>query len=207
MVEPAKRYGFMREVEADLLDRLIVKIKEEFGEVNFLEIGVFGGGTVSGIVRKCQEIGCGVNTAGVDFPSWKPDPIPQPGYAFYPTDSMDAFRDIRKDPLYSCNLLFVDGCHCVNHAMADFLNYSPFVVREGYCLFHDTALPTDEHDQETWPQDHSYAGKPASVLGVREGLKKLGLLQGYRKDWTLVEELESDTGLMGMMLFRKTLDL
>jgi hypothetical protein len=103
----------------------------------------------------------------------------------------------------------VDGCHCVNHAICDFSNYSPFVVQNGYCLFHDTALPTSlgKVDQEAWPQDHSYAGKPSSVLGVREGLKKLGLLQGYRTDWKLVEEVPSDTGLMGLMLFKKEMEL
>ena len=107
------------------------------------------------------------------------------------------------------NFLFVDGCHCVNHSMCDFLNYSPFVVVGGYALFHDTALPTalGKQQQEAWPQDHSYAGKPPSTLGVREGLKKLGLLQNYRQDWKLIEEVPSDTGLMGAMLFQKIKEL
>lgn len=205
----ATNYGFLREVEAELLDRLIPKIKEEYGSVVFLEIGVFGGGTVTGVVNRCKEIDCPLDAAGVDFPEWKPDPIPSPTYFFYPYDSMDAWREL--SPLFDngVNLLFVDGCHCVNHAMCDFLNYSPFVMKGGYVIFHDTALPTNLglEKQEEWPQDHSYAGKPTSVLGVREGLKKLGLLQGYRKDWRLVEELPSDTGLMGMMLFQKIEEL
>ena len=199
------KYGFLRDVEADLLDRLLVKIVSEHGGVTFLEIGVFGGGTVTGVVNRCKENGWFVHAAGVDFPEWKPNPVPFPEYEFYPTDSMDAWRDI---PSRSFNLLFVDGCHCVNHAMSDFLNYSPFVVKNGYCLFHDTALPKGGTTQGEWPQYHGYAGKPDSVLGVREGLKKLGLLQGYRKDWELVEELKGgDDGLMGMCLFRKLKDL
>lgn len=193
----------MRDVEADLLDRLIPRIKDEFGKVSFLEIGVFGGGTVSGIVHKCREIGCPVTAAGVDFLPWKPSPAPLDDYDFHDSDSMDAFRGMTGP----YNLLFVDGCHCVNHAMADFLNYSPMVVLNGYCLFHDTALPKDGIEQGEWPQDHSYAGKPPSVLGVREGLKKLGLLQDYRKDWKLIEELPNDTGLMGMHLFQKVAEL
>ena len=91
--------------------------------------------------------------------------------------------------------------------MADFLNFSPFVVVGGYVLFHDTALPDGSYEQGPWPQNHSYAGKPPSVLGVREGLKKLGLLQGYREDWKLIEEIPSDTGLMGAILFQKLKEL
>ena len=197
------KYGFIRDVEAEFLDSLLAKIKAEFGGVEFLEIGVFGGGTVTGVVNRCKELVCPVYISGVDFPQWKPNPVPLENYKFYEGDSMDAWREIH----LPFNLLFVDGCHCVNHSICDFLNYSPFVRLGGYCLFHDTALPTGEHKQGEWPQDHSYAGKPDSVLGVREGLKKLGLLQGYRKDWELVQELESDSGLMGMMLFKKVLDL
>lgn len=193
----------MREVEADLLDRLIQQIHNEFGRLDFLEIGVFGGGTVTGVVKRCQSIECPVTAAGVDFASQEPHPPPMPSYAFFDCDSMDAWRQI----VGRFNFLFVDGCHCINHAMCDFLNYSPMVVKGGYCLFHDTALPTFDTKQEEWPQDHSYAGKPDSILGVRDGLHKLGLLQGYRTDWKLIEELPSDTGLMGMMLFQKIADL
>lgn len=196
-------YGFIRPIEADLIDDTLAKLKAEFGEVRFLEIGVFGGGTVTGLVKKCQEIGVPVYAAGVDFASQKPAPVPLPDYEFHDTDSMDAWRGIAGD----FNLLFVDGCHCVNHAQADFLNYSPFVKVGGYCLFHDTALPTGQHEQGDWPQDHSYAGKPASVLGVRQALENLGLLQGHRKDWQLVKEIPSDTGLMGMVLLKKLLPL
>src|SRR5213075_2445603 len=151
-MEIAKRYGFMREEEADLVDRLIDRINSEFYSVSFLEIGVFGGGTVFGVVRRCQEIGCPVSASGVDFAQWKPNPSPLPDYDFHDCDSMDAWRGMNGE----YNFLFVDGCHCVNHSMCDFLNYSPFVVVNGYCLFHDTALPSFQKYQEEWPQDHSY---------------------------------------------------
>lgn len=199
MIDPQKRYGFVRDVEADLLDELALTIKREWGEMRFLEVGVFGGGTVSGLVRRCQAIECPIYAAGVDFEQWKPQPAPLPDYEFHAGDSMEQWRDITK----RFNFLFVDGCHCVIHAMCDFLNYSQFVDVGGYVLFHDTGLPDGKHDQEPWPQDHSYAGVNNSKLGVREALHKLGLLQGYRKDWELVKELESNTGLMGMVLLRK----
>jgi len=205
MIDPSNRYGFVRDIEADLIDRTIDMVKSEFGEIRFLELGVFAGGTVRGVYRRAKEIGCPAQCTGVDFEMYRPNPTPDPSYTFYAADTMDAFRDFPSDSKF--NILLVDGCHCVNHSMADFLNYSPFVVVGGYTLFHDTAVPTFQPTQEAWPQDHSYAGKPSSILGVREGLKKLGLLQGYRSDWKLIEEIPSDTGLMGVCLFQKLQEL
>ena len=198
------RYGFMRPVECDLVDKVLDKLKAEFGYISMCEVGVFGAGTTRGVYRRAKEIDCPVHLTGIDFEQYRPNPTPDPQYHFIAEDSMDAWRKI--DTKY--NFLFVDGCHCVNHAMSDFLNYSPFVVVGGYALFHDTALPIGKENQEPWPQtDHGYFGKPPSVLGVREGLKKLGLLQGYRSDWKLIEEIPSDSGLMGMCLFQKVQEL
>lgn len=204
MIDPNERYGFMRAVEADLFDELMDKLKAQFGEIRFLEVGVFGAGTVRGVYRRAAEIGCPAQCVGVDFEQYRPNPTPHENYEFHAGDSADAWRNIKGE----YGLLMVDGCHCVNHAMMDFLNFSPMVRVGGWVVFHDTALPTGREKQEEWPQtDHGYFGKPPSVLGVREGLEKLGLLQGYRKDWELVRELPSDTGLMGMCLYRKILPL
>ncbi len=198
----------MNEREYDLIDRTVDRIKDELGEVRFLEIGVCFGGTAAGIARRCRDIGCPFSASGVDcLEHYKPDTNLQPElegkYTFYCGDSMDQWRNI-KDRF---NLLLIDGCHCVIHSMCDFLNYSPFLVVGGYCLFHDTAVPKDQYEQIAFPQDHSLAGKDPGKLGVREGLKKLGLLQGYRIDWTLVEEVQSNDGVMGAILFQKLAEL
>lgn len=198
----------MRVQEADLIDRLLETIKTEFGKISMCEVGIMGGGTTRGVYRKAQELDIPVQATGIDFEHYRPNPMPDPEYIFYGVDSMDAWRSFPEGSKF--NFLFVDGCHCVNHAMCDFLNFSPFVEVGGYCLFHDTAIPSalGKTEQEPWPQtDHSYAGKPPSVLGVREGLKNLGLLQGYRKDWRLVEEVPSESGLMGACLFQKMFEL
>ena len=202
------RYGSMNEGEYDLIDRTLDRIKTEFGSVSFLEIGVCGGGTVAGVARKCKELGAPLRAAGVDcLEHYKPDPNLFPelptDYKFYLGDSMDQWRNIEG----KFNLLLVDGCHCVIHAMADFLNYSPFVVTGGYCMFHDTAVPINQYEQIPFPQDHSLAGKDPGKLGVREGLKKLGLLQEYRTDWKLIEEVPSNDGVMGLILFQKIKEL
>lgn len=196
----------MSEAEYDLMDRVVDRIKSEFGSVNFLEIGVCGGGTTAGIARRCKQIDCPFTATGVDcLEHYKPDPNLYPeiptNYTFHCGDSMDQWRNITG----TFNLLLVDGCHCVNHSMCDFLNYSPFVVVGGYVLFHDTALPLQQYEQIPFPQDHSFAGKDPGKLGVREGLKKLGLLQSFRTDWQLIEEIPNDSGVMGMILFKKVI--
>src|SRR5437899_2120366 len=118
------RYGFIREPEeADCVDRTIELVQLNFGEVRFLEIGVFSGGTTAGVARRCKEIGCPLYAAGVDcLPKYKPDPKLFPelpdDYAWYEGDSMDMWRQIES----RFNFLWVDGCHCVNHSMCDFLN-------------------------------------------------------------------------------------
>lgn len=206
------RYGMMREMEYDLLDRITAKLKADFGKIEFLEIGVCGAGTVRGMYRRAAEIGCPVHCAGVDFESYRPNPPVAPNYDFYAGDSLEVWRKVKGE----FNLLLVDGCHCVNHSMMDFHNYSPFVVVGGYCLFHDTAKGNtigikdyQPWTQDAFEQDHSFSNSWAhagnSILGVREGLYKAGLVQGYRLDWKLIEEITNHEGtLMGMMLFQKT---
>ncbi len=195
------RYGFIGPPEADLVDNLLDTLKSKFGEIRFLEIGVMGAGTVRGVYRRAAEIGCPVRCAGVDFEMYRPNPTPDSNYTFYPGDSMDGWREVKG----KFNFCLVDACHCVMHSSQDFLNYAPFVEVGGYILFHDTAVPKDQYEQQAWPQDHSYAGKNPGKLGVREGLKKLGLLDGYRKDWEFIEEVPSDSGMMGMILYRRVL--
>lgn len=196
---PETRYGLIREAESDLMDELLGTIKAEFGSLRFLEIGVSGGGTANGVYKRCQAIDLQCYLSGVDLPVGAPKNA-IPGYKFYEGDSMDMWREVSG----IFNLLFVDACHCVNHSMCDFLNYSPMVEVGGYALFHDTALRTGANVQDEFLQPHSYAGNFApGVLGVREGLEKTGLLQGYRSDWQMMKELTSDNGLMGMILFKK----
>lgn len=192
------KYGFITDKEAALIDGLLLDIQKQFGAIRFLEIGVMAAGTVKGIYQRAHEIQCPVHCEGIDFVFYKPNPTPDAEYVFHGGDSLDMWRTMTGE----FNLLFVDGCHCCNHAMLDFLNYSPMVVVNGYALFHDTAGEGPENKQGEWPQDHSYAGKPPSTLGVREGLRKIGLLQGHRADWRFVTEIK-ESDLMGMCLFQK----
>jgi hypothetical protein len=190
------KYGVMTVGESNFMDKLIDTIHAEFGSIQFLEIGVAQGATMAGVMERCQKVGCKIHYEGVDLPMGKPE-FSSPDCVFHPGDSAEIFNDVSG----KFNLLFVDGCHCINHCMLDFLHYSQLVVEGGYCLFHDTR---DTH----WQGEH-YQGHgphiPEFMIGVRSGLRKLGLLNGKRTDWTLVEEV-ADTDIMGMILFKKLHD-
>lgn len=191
------KHGFISDKESALLDELLVDIQKQFGSIRFLEIGVMAAGTVRGVYQRAAEINCPVHCEGVDLKFFKPDPIPS-DYVFHAGDSMDMWRTMTGE----FNLLFIDGCHCCNHVMTDFLNYSPMVVVNGYVVFHDTSGCGPNNDQGEWPQDHGYAGRPATIIGVRDGLQKMGLLQGHRSDWKFLREIR-ETELLGMCLFQK----
>lgn len=192
-------YGLIRDVEVDLIEELLDTIKKEFGSLRFLEIGVSGGGTANGIFKRCQTIGLPCELSGVDLPVGAPQ-IQIPGYTFYEGDSMDMWRSVKG----AFNFMFQDSCHCCVHGLCDFLNYSPFVELGGYVVFHDTAIKDGGTVQDEFLQPHSYAGKyDPGVLGIREAMEKMGLIQGYRTDWKMLKEVPSANGLYGMILLKK----
>lgn len=107
------------------------------------------------------------------------------------------------DPKKKIHWLFIDGCHCVNHPMLDFLNWGDFVQTGGYTLFHDSV--PDHVIHEHYYSGHGPKDSKLFYVGVREGLRRLGLLDNIRKDWVLVEERFPegiDRGL-GVSLFEK----
>ena len=123
------KYGMMTDKEGALIDDLLLDIKNKFGEIRFLEIGTCGGGTTRGVYQRAAELGCPVHCEGVDNVAGYCMADPPADYIFHAGDSMDMWSKIQGRDF---NLLFVDGCHCLNHAMCDFLNYSPFVAVGGF---------------------------------------------------------------------------
>jgi len=196
-INPPHKYGVMTPAEARLLDDLCVRVKESFQEMRFLEIGVAGGSTMAGIFERCDEIGCPCYYEGVDGAAGKP-PFDIPRGRFHEGDSAEVWLNVSGE----FNFLFVDACHCVNHAMLDFLHYSPLVVVNGYCLFHDTR---DTDWQGKHYQGHGPHAPPFQI-GVRQALLKLGLLHELRSDWRFIEEVK-DSDIMGMMLYKRVREL
>lgn len=191
------KYGVWSLGEAVFMDRQLNKVFNEFGAVRFLEIGVAEGATMAGILERCDEIGSPVSYEGVDGLGGKPSFLPD-NCKFFEGDSAEQFLYVGD----GFNMLLVDACHCVNHTMLDFLNYSPKVVVGGYVIFHDVR---DTHWQGNHYQGHG-PDVPEFRIYCRGALKKLGLLQGYRADWEFVEEI-ADGDIQGMYVIRKLKDL
>src|SRR4051812_7449238 len=118
MIDPSNRFGMMRPIEADFVEKIASRVSDEFGAIRFLEVGVCGAGTIRGLYRHCAEHAIPFHGEGVDFEHYRPNPSPADDYKFHSGDSMDAWRNITG----TFNWLMVDGCHCVNHAQCDFLN-------------------------------------------------------------------------------------
>lgn len=193
-------YGSIMEPEASILDIVLRETKDTFGDIRFLEIGVLGGKTARGVCNMAKHIGSKVFCSGVDFISQKPNPLPCSDYKFYEGDSLDAWRIIKE----RFNIIIIDGCHCVNHVMCDFLNYTPMLDIGGRCIFHDTDPGPDGEAQGRWPQDHSYYGTKNPPIGVREAIRKLGLIDGRLSGWGKIHEIESDNnGTAGMIVFKR----
>lgn len=198
-VNSGHTYGIFSPGEAVYFDRMLEQVGRQFGHIRFLEIGVAEGATMAGILERCDHLGIPCTYEGVDGSQGKPNPIPD-NCKFIEGDSTQVHRQVGE----GFNVCFIDGSHALNFVMLDFLNYSPKVIPGGLCIFHDT------RDTQEWQTKHYQGtGDQSNVdnnIAVRLALKKLGLLQGYRRDWEFVEEI-TDVQIQGMMSFRKTRDL
>lgn len=177
------------------MDRFLEQLKREFGFVRMLEIGVGQGATMAGVLERCDELGVPASYEGVDGECGTPVVLPT-DCVFTKGDSAFVFPQVGD----AFNFLFVDGSHASNYVCLDFLNYSPKVVVNGYCLFHDT------REGPQWQglhyQGSGEQGRFENNIAVRAALQKLGLLQGYRSDWKFIEEIAS-SDIMGMQLYKK----
>jgi hypothetical protein len=188
--------------EAKLLDHVLLTVFRDFGHVDFLEIGVAGGATMAGLFEKCDALGVKLRYEGVDCSeSARPEALPA-GAVFHCGDSLTIYPKVGWTE-FNCvigfNILLIDGNHSLKHVTADFENYSPKVFRGGFVIFHDTK------DDPNWQGQHWQGiGEdiPENRIAVRWALKNLGLLDGSRPGWKLVQEIGGPMDC-GMCLFQK----
>lgn len=189
-------YGVLSIPDSVFLEKTINRVAGEFDRhITMLEVGCAGGGTMYGIKRYCDSHAIALSYDGIDGECGVPKHGLFAGSRFFCGDSSEIFETV--GGVY--NLIFIDACHCVNHVMLDFLNYTPKLRKHGYALYHDT------NPSPTWQGCH-YQGHgpktPSFHVAVRSALTKLGLLGNKRTDWMCIDE-ERETSGMGMMLFKK----
>lgn len=182
--------------DAPFLKRSLQRVVDAFGArhgIKMIELGVANGGTTIGIYNWCVENyvyfrwqGCDIQAGApeFDFGQWGRFHCGN----FHKPEIVKAVED-------GANLLFIDGCHCYNCVIDDFMLYSEKVVPNGFILFHDTCSHPD------W-QNHHIQCKPDSMIETRRALKDLGLSPLTRDDYRFIAE-QNQGNTQGMMLFQK----
>lgn len=193
-------YGLLSLPDVAFWESILDEIARRFqNKIRLWEIGVANGATCYGTVEYCERKNYELKWTGVDLPGVGPKVLP-PNCEFIAGRSDEVYLQFQNK---TCNLLFCDACHCSNHVVMDISNYGPMVERRGLCLCHDTV------DYPSWvgmgaPENYQGHGPKESDfgIGVRAGLKKLGLLDGYRLDWKFFSEQPVGRA-QGCMAFEK----
>jgi len=188
-------YGLLTDVDVELIEKSLVMLSYRFRDqpVNIVQIGGYNNETNDQICKKLESL-------GVKFQSWIID-----DGQFHKIKKADNFKLIVGDStaVYDqapkeIHWLHIDGCHCCNHAMLDFLNYGHNVVDGGLILFHDTSPFVHK-------QHLSYKGtSPAcsSYGGVDEAFKRLDIFN--RRDVRFLElAYQEGASLGGVTMFKK----
>lgn len=196
-------YGSISFAEAASIERSLLRVAERFtgNTLQILEIGTASGNTSRGIrdwlaqnnVKNYQHwcIDVGRET--------KEKPYPEAHMIW--GDSAEVFS------LVPVNLhwVFIDGCHCVNHVLADVSHYGNKLLAGGEMTVHATfdQLPLFAEYQNHGPRDRAeFHG-----LGGRMALRLLGLLPVIRSDYKMVEEVTygAYNGAVGSIVYEKVL--
>lgn len=168
-------YGLLTAADAELLGRMLDRVSKDFGKPTILEIGFREGITSRAIARHMGDrpfrfIGLDSGRDGFHV-------VPAfPGAEVVVGDSCDSFERVA-GPLH---LVIIDGCHCVNHVMLDFLHYGALVPKAGIVYFHDTGTRMQGKDY----QGHG-PKSPAYHVAVLQAIEKLGLDQ-EGSQWDIV---------------------
>lgn len=191
-------YGLLSVPDVAFIESFLDMVALRFGQVSMIEIGVANGATLYGIAERCERLKVPLKWVGVDLPGYGPETLPL-NCTFIPGKSEHVYVQVEGE----FNLLFVDGNHDSNHVILDVLNYSQYLVPTSYLICHDSN-PSEEWVGLAHPDTHQGDGPihPDFGIGVRIGLKKLGLLDGLRKDWQFVGEQKQGT-VQGCIGFQK----
>jgi hypothetical protein len=127
-------YGLLTEHDAETIGSALEDVIKRFPHPNIVEIGVRDGTTARGIdqlLRPRPFTYIGVDSAR-DLGELKQ---PFPGARIVIGDSAEVYEQVPE----SLHFVLVDGCHCVNHIILDFIRYGQRLVKGGLMAIHDAA--------------------------------------------------------------------
>ncbi len=155
--------------------------------LRLVEIGVDTGATARAMAAFVRARHDALEYHGID-PRTIPPPFP--GAQMHHGDSAELYARIPA-PVH---FLLIDGCHCINHVMLDFLHYGALTVPGAVVVFHDTsARPNIDDYQGHGPRTH-----PDFGMAVRAGLAKLGVWPLRLPGWRALAEAPGAPNQNGM---------
>lgn len=173
-------YGLLTGADAGLIAGALDLVVEQFPSPVIVEIGIWDGATSRAIAS---------HVAGrVDYSYWavdsgkdQPAQPPFPGANMVVGDSIEVYD--RVPP--RIHFLLIDGCHCVNHAILDFMHYGARVVHGGLVVLHDSGVEMQGKDyQGHGPQ------APDFHVAVRRAVDMMGLDADPR--WIKTDESDTE---------------
>ena len=165
-------YGTMTNVDVFQIEKSLKLLKKTFGDkhVNLLEIGLDKCQTARAIHGKLPELGI------TNYTYWAIDSNPKTKLPFKGCKMLIGNSEDIYNQLPDLHWVFIDGCHCSNHIMLDFLNYGHKVVKGGMLSFHDTGpYSQGQHYQKHGPDE------PDFYIAAERAFEKLDIFN--RQDW------------------------
>ena len=190
-------YGALTQTDARTMDDVLamllrVALSRTPPSAYIVEIGVHVGGTARGFRKWADSNGVDLCYFGIEAGAICKPEVPFEGANLIIGDSAEVFDQI---PHLGFDLVFVDGCHCLNHAMLDTIHYSKLVRPGGFLVFHDTA----PHVQQTMKDPHG-PNIPAFHNSVNLGLD---MIRFPWPPWNmLMDVFDSGSPLGGMRVYR-----
>jgi len=191
-------HGAITDTDASLLEQSLNRVSTRFQELNLAEIGINRCETTRGIIEhmKTKSLNFtlyGIDSARIHNGDKSKFNFPTEHFVFIEGDSTEVHHLCPE-----LHFLFIDACHCCNHTMLDFLNFSSHIPVGGEVCFHDTS----PHVQGKYYQTHG-PKSPDFHFAVRTAIKRLGLYN--RNDWKFVEEgWDANNTRGGVTVFERT---
>lgn len=188
-----KTFGICQQGNERSFERWLVAVCIRFAFVQYVEIGVNEGGTLISVCEILSERkGDEYSVLGIepDKEFWIRSN--KRILDFNGSVSNKLSKDYDESDPKEVHFTLIDGCHGKPCVMADFELMAPKTPTGGIIAFHDVC----ESCQHGSLQPHCGTG-----IEVRAALEELGLLEGKRHGWMIVEE----TGAQwSMAFFEKT---
>ena len=195
-------YGILTNTDVENLEKSLSMLIDQFGKeekLNILEIGTYEGNTMRSVRKKVESLGNpNCEYWSVDDGSYMKNKVsPFPECHFILGDSTESFMLVPE----KLHWVFIDGCHCANHSMLDFLNYGYRVIKNGFVVFHDAGNSAQGRGwQRHGPQNHL-----DFETAVLSGFKKMNIMN--RPDWKHISTSQNPrSGYGGVAIFQKVLN-